>query len=150
MRNAQGLSLAAGLAIAVASGTVFAGSCGMDSNPGELDTNGDAKLSRQEVAGTKLGEHFDQVDTTDDGSINQMEWVHRCSSVRESSNESADSGSAQHTRSESESDRQDADADHQAQRQSSDQGNELSDRVEQGAEKAGSVVSKAVDSILGD
>ena len=69
---------------AVALAAPAAANCGLDVNPGALDRNQNARLSRGEVYGSPLAPVFDRVDTDNNGFISQSEYANRCYSLQAS------------------------------------------------------------------
>jgi hypothetical protein len=66
-----------------------AANCGLSVNPGALDTNDNAALSRAEAYGSPLAPVFDRIDTNRNGAISQQEYANRCYSLQASTNNNA-------------------------------------------------------------
>lgn len=151
-----------------AASPAFAESCGLNVNPGKLDSNHNAELSRDETRGTALEPVFDIVDQDNNGIISQVEYAQRCGMIDQAN-------AAKKTRSRSQGDSQasepaqaKADASEKKSSDSSDSGwgdsvvgkkakrqtdrqeRHVEDRVDKETDKAtDKAVDKALDSLFG-
>lgn len=149
------------LALAAAVPSVAAAACGLNVNPGALDTNRNAELSREETRGTVLAAVFDKVDANGDGVIGQPEYARRCQSLgatrqapsrpQDTAGQDPETEAADEDKKAAESGWEDTAVGKAAQRQAERQQNRVNDRVNQETQEAADkAVEDALDSLFGD
>lgn len=135
MQKRTRLFFLSGLCIAVFAGPAAAG-CGLNVNPGALDTNRSTTLSRAEAYGSPLAPVFDRIDTDKNGFISQPEYANRCASLQASANNNGWNDSPVGER---------------VQRQQKRQQNRINNRINRESnEAADGMVDKAMNAIFGN